>query len=203
METRTYASLFELVESLCGVTFAAIETPRIKALINRRATKAYRATNYWPRFLTVGEERTVASSVIPYDQASLSSIDTFLRIHKTRPFVSADAQDYAFVVTSAGATLVCGDLNPSSVWVSYKAQHTAIYGTTGTDTTDVPKEWFDYIAHGAYADYLRSEGQQEKAALADIEANDSLTDELLRIDEQGTTQIVAMRVNTNSNMQTR
>jgi len=91
----------------------------------------------------------------------------------------------------------------TSAWVTYKAVHDTIYGTTGTDTTDVPKEWFDYLAHGAYADYLRAEGQQEKAALADAEAHEILTDELLRIDEQGTTQVIATRIATNSNMQTR
>ena len=49
METRTYADLYELIEGLCGVSFAAVEQPRIRALVNRRATKAYRATNFWPR----------------------------------------------------------------------------------------------------------------------------------------------------------
>ena len=203
METRTYADLFELVESLCGVSFAAIEEARIKALINRRATKAYRASNHWPRFLTIGEERTVTSNVIPFTEDNLDSIDTFLRIHRTEPFVSSQAQEYAFMVTYDGARIISGDVEPSTAFVTYKSRHTDIYGTGGSDSQDVPKEWFDYIAHGAYADYLRAEGQQEKAALADAEAADILTDELLRIDEQGTTQLVAMRVNTNSNMQTR
>jgi hypothetical protein len=203
METRTYADLFELVESLCGVSFAAIETARIKALINRRATKAYRSSSYWPRYLNIGEARAVTSSVIPYTEGVLSEIDTFLRIHRTEPFISSQAQEFAFMVTSAGARIIAGDLDATSAFVTYKARHTAIYGTGGSDTATVPKEWFDYIAHGTYADYLRAEGQQEKAALADAEAADILTDELLRIDEQGTTQLVAMRVNTNSNMQTR
>lgn len=84
MQTRTYADLLELTQALCGVdSFSANEEVRIKALINRRATKAYLATNFWPRFLTVGEERAVDSSLISYDQTGLSSIDTFLRVHVT------------------------------------------------------------------------------------------------------------------------
>ncbi len=203
METRTYADLYALIEALCGVSFATIEQARIAALVNRRATRAYRASNYWPRFLTIGEERTVTDSVIPFTETDLDGIDTFLRIHRTQPFAGASAQEFDFMVTSAGATLVCGSLDPTSAFVTYKIRHTDIYGSGASDTSDVPKEWFDYLAHGSYADFLRAEGQQEKAALADDEAFDILTDELLRIDEQHTGQIVANRIATNANMQTR
>lgn len=203
MQTRTYADLLELTQALCGVdSFSANEEVRIKALINRRATKAYLATNFWPRFLTVGEERAVDSSLISYDQTGLSSIDTFLRVHVTSPFSNSSAQEYAFHVGGAGATLVSGATSPTSVFVTYKATHSAIYGSTGTDSTAVPKEWFNYLAHAKYADFLRSEGQQEKAALADGEAMDILTDELIRVDEQ-TPNFLKGRVSTSANMQTR
>ena len=203
METRTYADLIELVQALCGIdAFAANEETRIKALINRRATKAYRATNYWPRFLVVGEERATTGAVIPYEETSLETIDTFLKIHLTAPYVAASAQEYVFHVGSTGATLVAGSSGPTSAFVTYKAAHRAIYGSTGTDTTNVPKEWFDYLAHATYADFLRSEGQQEKASLADAEAADILTDELMRADEQRPA-FLSGRFSTVSNMQTR
>lgn len=202
METRTYADLYELIEALCGVSFAKLERNRVKALVNRRATRAHRASNYWTRYLVIGEERTVTSSLIPFTQTDLDSIDTFLRIHRTAPFISASAQDFDFMVTASGATLVAGSLDPSSAFVTYKAQHTAIYGSADSDTQTVPKEWFEYLAHGTYADYLRAEGQQEKAALADAEATDILTDELLRIDEQ-IPAFIKGRITTNSNSQNR
>ena len=56
MQTRTYAELLSLIQSLSGVIFATLELGRIKALINRRALRAFRSTNYWPRFLKIGEE---------------------------------------------------------------------------------------------------------------------------------------------------
>jgi len=203
METRTFADLYSLIESLCGVSFATLEQARIKALVNRRATRAYRASNYWPRYLVIGEERAVTSNVIPYTEGALAEIDTFLRIHRTAPFVSASATEFAFMVTAAGATLIAGTLDPSSAFVTYKSRHTDIYGSGDSDTQTVPKEWFDYLAHGAYADFLRAEGQQEKSVVADAEAFDILTDELLRIDEQHTTQVVSQRIHTNSNTQNR
>lgn len=203
MQTKTYAELFALIQALCGVVFASIETPRIKALINRRALRAYRATNYWPRFLKIGEQRTVTSGVVPFTESGLDSIDTFLRVHKQAPYITASVQEYDIMVTASGATLVCGDLDPSEAFVTYKAQLTDTYGDGSGETTAIPAEWFQYLAHGTYADYLRAEGQQEKAALADQEAEGLLQDELIRIDEQHTLQLVANRVFTNANMQSR
>lgn len=202
METRTYDDLFALVEALCGVSFADLETARIKALINRRATKAYRASDYWPRYFVVGEERAVSSSVIPFAEGTLATIDTFFRIHKTEPFVTASAQEFEFWVESDGAHILDGSSGSTSAFVTYKAIHNVTYGDGDSDTTTVPKEWFEYIAHGTLADFLRAEGQHEKAALADQEANEILSDELMRIDAMRNNRFVG-QVNTNLNRQGR
>ena len=203
MQTKTYAELFALIQALCGVVFASIETPRIKALINRRAMRAYRASNYWTRFLNIGEERVVSSSVIPYSESGLSSIDTFLRVYKQAPYIASSVQEYDIMVTSAGATLVCGDLNPSEAYVTYKAQLSDTYGDGSGESTTIPAEWYQYMAHGTYADYLRAEGQQEKSVIADQEAELLLQDEMIRLDENHTSGLVSNRIFTNANMQMR
>ena len=203
MQTKTYAELFALIQALCGVVFASIETPRIKALINRRALRAYRSSNYWTRFLKIGEERAVGSSVIPYSEGSLSSIDTFLRVYKQAPYIASSVQEYDIMVTSAGATLVCGDLNPSEAYVTYKAQLVDTYGDGGGEVSAIPAEWYQYMAHGTYADYLRAEGQQEKSVIADQEAEMLLQDEMIRLDENHTSGLVSSRIFTNANMQMR
>ena len=69
MQTRTYAELLSLIQSLCGVVFATLELGRIKALINRRALRAFRSTNYWPRYLKIGEQRAVSSDIVPYTES--------------------------------------------------------------------------------------------------------------------------------------
>jgi len=203
MQTKTYAELFALIQALCGVVFASIETPRIKALINRRALRAYRSSNYWTRFLKIGEERAVSSSVIPYSEGGLSSIDTFLRVYKQAPYVASSVQEYDIMVTSAGATLVCGDLNPSEAYVTYKAQLVDTYGDGSGEVAAIPAEWYQYMAHGTYADYLRAEGQQEKSVIADQEAEMLLQDEMIRLDENHTSGLVSNRIFTNANMQMR
>jgi len=257
MQTKTYAELFALIQSLCGVVFASIETPRIKALINRRALRAYRATNYWPRFLKIGEPRYFSSDpvaataivagvsyfidtvgdtnfisigadsndvgvyfvataagtgtgtarpalgYIPFAETGKDTIDTFLRVHRQQPYVVASVQEYDMMITATGATIITGNLNPATAFVTYKAQLNDTYGDSAGETSAIPAEWYQYLAHGTYADYLRAEGQQEKAALADQEADSLLQDEMIRIDEQHTLQIVANRVFTNANMQNR
>lgn len=186
MQTKNYTTdLIPLIKALCGVEFAAIELPRIRAMVNSRAKRAYRASNWWPRFLKVGEERTVTNGVIAYTQAGLDSIDTFLRVYKEQPFLTSSVQLFDFTLTNSGAKIVEGNLGSTSAWVTYKMQWTDSYGDGSSGTVvNVPDEWFEYLAHGVYADYLRSEGQQEKSALADQEAMEKLTDELIRIDEQ-------------------
>jgi hypothetical protein len=203
MQTRTYAELLSLIQALSGVVFATLELGRINALINRRAKRAHRATNYWPRFLKIGEERVVTNDVVPYTEVGLSSIDTYLRIHVQAPYVTTSVQEYDIMVTGDGATLVAGNTAPTSAFVTYKSQLSDTYGEGSGESTDVPAEWFQYMAHGTYADYLRAEGQQEKSALADQEADLLLQEEMIRIDEQHTLQLVANRIFTNANMQMR
>jgi hypothetical protein len=203
MQTKSYSELFELVQALCGVVFASIEAPRIKALINRRALRAYRSSNYWTRFLVVGEERVVTSSLIPYSESGLSPIDTFLRVYKQAPYIASSVQEYDIIVTANGATLVCGDLDPTEAFVTYKAQLVDAYGEGSGEVATIPAEWYQYIAHGTYSDYLRAEGQQEKSVIADQEAEMLLQDELIRLDENHTSGLVSNRIFTNANMQLR
>ena len=184
MTTKPYSDLLSVIKSLCGVEFATIELGRINALVNRRAKRAYRASNNWPRFITVGESRTCTNKVVPYTQATKETICLYLKINGVAPFTTASPQDISFHVDSAGANLIISTA-PASVFVTYKKVLSDTYGDTTGLISDVPSEWFDYIAHGVYADYLRAEGQQEKSQVADQEASLILDDELIQVDQQG------------------
>lgn len=327
MQTRLYSDLYGLIQALCGIQFSIAESIRVKSLINRRAARVFRASNYWTRFLVVGEERyctpapvaatttvagngyfiatvgttdyssigatanavftasvattvltvtavtsgtiqvgdyitgsglttggvqitafgtgsggvgtytisptqatltsrtfksfsvdsyfvatgagtgtgtvRLADSTMPYTETGKAAIDTFLRIFKDRPYRKASVQEYEYYVTSDGAELVSGDLNPLTVFVTYKKQLTDFYGDNTGEIADIPAEWFHYLAHGTYADWLKAEGQQDKAALADQEAEAVLQDELIRLDENHTSGLVSSRIFTNANMQMR
>jgi hypothetical protein len=184
MTTKTYTELLDQIKSLCGVEFATIELPRINALINRRAKRAYRASNNWPRFITVGQSRAVTSKNVPYAEGVLDTIGTFLKIQAVAPYTTTSPQDFNFYVDSAGAKLITST-NPAAAFVTYKKVLSDVYGETTSMQPLIPSEWFDYIAHGTYADYLRAEGQQEKSQLADQEAAMILNDELVQTEQQG------------------
>jgi hypothetical protein len=184
MTTKTYAELLDMIKSLCGVEFATIELGRINALVNRRAKRAYRSSNNWPRFITVGQSRAVTSKNVPYTESALDTIGTFLKIQAVAPYTASSPQDFNFYVDSAGAKLITS-ANPATAFVTYKKVLSDVYGETAGMQASVPSEWFDYIAHGVYSDYLRAEGQQEKSQLADNEAAMILNDELVQIEQQG------------------
>lgn len=202
-QTRPYSDLVELVESLAGSDdLSASELLRIKAFANRRARKAYRASDYWPRFFKVGEERTIsANGLIPLTQSGLSTIDTVLRVHERQPLVDYPSGEYEFRVDSSGIQVlnyVANTATPTSAFVTYKAALSSTYGDGTGETTDVPEEWFEYMAQGAYADWLRSEGQTEKAALEEVIAADQLQDQLIKISNQGGFHLLTRRTTYNN-----
>jgi len=206
MQTRLYSDLYALIQALCGISFSASESIRIKSLINRRAERAYKASNYWTRFLLIGEEVLITGDTILYsDPTSGEEIDTFLRIYKTRPYQSASVNEHEFVVTSLGARLVSytSEEDTGTAYITAKTKLLDRYGDSTGEVQNVPAEWFNYLAHGAYADFLRAEGHQDRAALADQEANEILLDELMKLDEQHTQTIISNRISTNANMQYR
>ena len=51
-----------------------------------------------------------------------------------------------------------------------------------TSTEEVPGEFFQYIAYGTYADFLRMDGQHNKAQLEDQNAEFALAQQLERLD---------------------
>jgi ribosomal protein L25 (general stress protein Ctc) len=146
----------------------------------------------------------VTSGYIPWTETGLDSIDTFILIYRTAPFESASSQTFDFYTDVTGAKLTDGQLNSTTAFVTYKMQNAVTYGdgTAGTTAT-IPDEWFEYLAHGVYSDWLRAEGQMEKAVVADQEAMDKLTDELIRLDEMRTYPGFSARISTNASMQPR
>jgi hypothetical protein len=142
---------------------------------------------------------------ISYDQPTYPDVDTFIRLFNRKPYQTNSVQEYDYHISPDGAVPIIGSTTPASAFVVYKATNSAQYGTDigAGETTEIPLEWFQYLGHAVYADYLRSEGQQEKSQLADAEAQMLLDEELIRIDNQRSTGMLGTRISTNSNFQFR
>lgn len=139
---------------------------------------------------------TLNSNIVPFSQAGKSDIDTFLRIHKTyQPFYLYSAVELEYYVNADGAHLV-GDTAPSTnTYVTYKMVWDGPYTNA---STNIPGEWLDHLAHAVYADYLRQDGQNEKAIAEENIAKGILDDQLQKTDVSRATGMMAHRISTHN-----
>jgi len=228
MQTRTYGDLFKLIQSLAGVgTFAASEKDDIANFINRRFFEAFNTSHMWPRYLKI-EERVIwsdgdltnftptqninlslsdnNSAVVPYEQNLKGTIGEFIRIHRTAPFNRNSALEYDFYVDGNGAHIL--NIIPStasSVFVTYQTPFTpfTVSSNYDTSTVEVPAEFFHFIAHTAYADFLRMDGQTDKALIEEQTGGNYLALELEKIDLRMNNNTVLKKFSTYVNRQAR
>ena len=210
MQTRTYGDLFKLIQSLAGVgTFAASEKDDIANFINRRFFEAFNTSHIWPRYVVTGEERTIATSpaqTVPYVEASKDNIGEFIRIHRTQPFLRNSALEFDFYVDGSGAHILnLTTADATSAFVTYKKEFTPF--TVSSDyensTVEVPAEFFQFIAHTAYADFLRMDGQTDKALIEEQTGGNYLALELEKIDLRMNNNTVLKKFSTYVNRQAR
>jgi hypothetical protein len=187
MQTRTYGDLFKLIQSLAGVgSFAESEQDDVANLINRRYFEAYQTSQLWPRYLVAGEERTVDSNqVISYSETGKNNIGEFIRIHRQQPFLNQSSLEYDFYVDSSGAHILnIVSSEEGEAYVTYKKTFTPLTTSSGytTSAEEVPSEFFHFIAHTAYADFLRMDGQTDKALIEEGTGQKYLDLEIERVD---------------------
>lgn len=147
--------------------------------------------------------------------ASLEGLDTsgFPDINGTQELSAVNATSYIAGVTQIQFTItntatytwtLSGDetVKPEVMFATYKKRlNGTVYGEN--DTTDIPQEWFEYIAHGVMSDMLRADQQYEAAAMEEANANRALQQQLERIDRQHTSTTIGNRVATHGTEQGR
>ena len=147
-----------------------------------------------------------SKNLIPFEQTGKNTIAEYIRIHRQRAFLNVSSLEYDFYVDNVGANI----LNISSAidnkaFVTYKKQLTLFTVTTNytTDTTEVPSEFFSYLAHGTYADFLRMDGQIQKAIAEETIAENYLASELEKIDIRNNNNSINHKFSTYVNRQSR
>jgi len=209
MQVKYNRDLYDLISALAGVSsFTTNENTQLLNFAKRRMYEAYQATPMWPRYLVVGEERTVSSSVIAFTQSSKNDIAEFIRIHRTQPFLKNSALEFDFFVQSDGAHILnLTTADADSAFVTYKKELTDIPSTwdlTGDKSTqEIPLEFFYYVAHSVYADFLRMDGQHDKALAEEQVADKYLANELEKTDQVMNNNTVKKRFNTYVSNQSR
>jgi len=203
MTERTYSDLFDLIKALAGVSdFTTNEQTMILSMANRRLREAYDTSLVWPRYLVVGEARTLdANQIVAYSESGKANIAEFIRIHRTQPFKNLSALEYEFFVDSYGAHIQ-NIFNTSDItaYITYKIAWDGPYTTV---STTIPDEFFYFAAHAAYADFLRMDGQLDKAVAEEQIANNYLALQLNKVETQRNNNIISRRISTHGSKQAR
>lgn len=133
--------------------------------------------------------------------SSVDDVDTFYRIWDANPVgTSSSANEYEYWVDSDGAHVVNNAEGNYGWWVSYKSEWDGPYTSSATT---IPLEFFYYAAHATYADYLRSDGQVDKALAEEQAAQQYLVVEVDRVENQRNSNIFKRRISTYTSRQSR
>lgn len=106
----------------------------------------------------------------------------------------------AVVSASGEPTVTAVDLY--TAFITYKAAFSTTYGTGESEEDEVPEEWFEWMASGAAADFLRSDKEHEAALIMEGMARTDLDNQLDKISRQNGNK-VQTRILSHGNMQAR
>lgn len=131
----------------------------------------------------------------------LQDIDTCMMVNREDVLESRGYYPIQFHVSGRGIVInnsekVDGDV----AYVTYKKTFTDVYGDgTGGTTSDIPSEWFNYMALYAARQQQISQRQSNGspyAAIASREVDEALQDELMKLEEQNISNGIAKRIQT-------
>lgn len=148
----------------------------------------------------------VAKQLIPYAETNKTTIGDFNRIHRKKAFLNNSAIEYDFFVDFDGANILnIISTTDNTAFVTYKKQFTPFAVTTDyyNSTAEVPAEFFNFIAHSAYADFLRVQNKQQEAIAEEQVAKTYLALELEKIDIRSNNSTINKRFSTYVNRQSR
>jgi len=150
--------------------------------------------------------KVLAQNLIPYTELTLDSIGDFNRIHRKQAFLNNSSLEYDFFVDFNGANILnIANSTDNEAFVSYKKQFTPFTVTSDyyNSVVEVPGEFFNYIAHSVYADFLRVQNRQEQALAEEQVAQTYLALELEKIDIRSNNNTINKRFSTYVNRQAR
>lgn len=148
----------------------------------------------------------VAKQLIPYAETNKTTIGDFNRIHRKRAFLNNSAIEYDFFADADGANILnIISTTDNTAFVTYKKQFTPFSVTTDfyNSTVEVPAEFFNFIAHTVYADFLRVQNKQEQAIAEENVGAKYLAQELEKVDLRMNNSTINKRFSTYVNRQSR
>jgi hypothetical protein len=149
---------------------------------------------------------------IPFDEHMYNTfqqtivIGEFLRIHRKQALVNDSSLEYDFYVDVQGAHILnIGNTADNLAFVTYKRRFEPFTTTSNFELSSeaVPEEFFAFIAHNSYADFLRMDGQHQKATFEEEIGKGSLDLQLERNDIISNSNNATRKFSTYVNKQSR
>ena len=193
-------------EGSIAVDATAGDTVLVEADTNKKDNPSEVVTWTLTATLVSGTPLVVDEQLIPYAQTGKTTIGDFNRIHRKRAFLNNSAIEYEFFVDLNGANILnITNTTDNEAFVSYKKQFTPFTVTSDfyNSTVEVPGEFFNFIAHAVYADFLRVQNRQQEAIAEEQVAQTYLALELEKIDIRSNNNTVNKRFSTYVNRQSR
>jgi hypothetical protein len=150
--------------------------------------------------LSSGSGSETYSGTAAVSPVAIADIADFNRIWNANPFSTNGFCEYEFFVDSDGATIINNATSNLGFWVGYKKEWPGPYTTV---STDLPLEFFYYAAHATYADFLRMDGQVDKAIAEEQIAMNYLMLELSKAQNQRNNNALFRRISTYVSTQSR
>ena len=138
--------------------------------------------------------------VVPYSQYGKADISEPIRIHKSRSFRNNSSLEYDFYVDFNGMNIL--NLSPKTSATAYVTYNKEL-GQFTDQSTDIPSEWFAFMAHASYADFLRLDGQAEKAIAEEQVAQKYISMELEKVDNVSNRNTALKKFSTYTSRQAR
>jgi hypothetical protein len=136
--------------------------------------------------LVSGTPLVVDEQLIPYAQTSKNTVGEFLKVYRKKAFFNDSSLEYDFFVDFNGANILnVANTADNAAFVTYKKELPQYTITS----IDIPGEWFFFIAHGAYADFLRMEGKVEQSMAEEDVAQKYLAQELEKVDNMSNNNV--------------
>ena len=133
-----------------------------------------------------GTPLVVDKQLIPYAETSKTSIGEFLKVYRKKAFLNDSSLEYDFFVDFNGANILnVANTADNAAFVTYKKELPQYTITS----IDIPGEWFFFIAHGSYADFLRMEGRVEQSMAEEDVAQKYLAQELEKVDNMSNNNV--------------
>lgn len=204
--TISYSNLEERFKSIAGLgSLETTDAAFLRQAVNRRIRTAYERYP-WPDFTVVGED----VALITEDNNSIQTYGTgkdlafssnvVFRIHKTDPTETRYPEEYTYVslLNATGypsVKIISPQVLNTAVFVTYRKDLEATIADSGTytsgnfgdeanDNPNIPYQFFEYCAFGAYADFLRGDGQTDKAQVEDQNSEIILVSEIDKVRNQ-------------------